>query len=128
MVVGGSNINNINSFDTEDPVIGGTEQPKRRKFCNDGAGAPQIGRNFYINHDDHNWQRFSSAFDSSSLGNLSSLDSGGITTISQVVGERYGGLEIHDVENAGGDANYNDGDTTIGKLMSLLTLFHLLNR
>ena len=39
MVVGGSNINNINSFDTEDPVIGGTEQPKRRKFCNDGAGA-----------------------------------------------------------------------------------------
>ena len=39
-----------------------------------------------------------------------SLSNGG-TTISKTVGGRFGGLEIDDVENAGGDAHFDDNTT-----------------
>ena len=109
---GGDGIANIDSFDTEhigtleDPVVARSEQPQNIRHLNHRqGGGPQIGRNFYINRDETQ-HRHGNDGDHS----LSSL-SGGITTMSKVVGRRYGGLEIQDIENAGGDQNFDDNTT-----------------
>ena len=51
--------------------------------------------------------------DNDSDGGLSTLFGSGSTstTISKTVGGRFGGLEIRDVENAGGDAHFDDNTT-----------------
>ena len=107
---GGVGIANMNSFDTEhigtldDPIVARSEQPQNIRRHQQGGG-PQIGRNFYINRD-----QIQHKHDNDGDHSLSSL-SGGITTMSKVVGRRYGGLEIQDVENAGGDKNFDDNTT-----------------
>ncbi|KAL9183098.1 hypothetical protein ACHAXT_004885 [Thalassiosira profunda] len=76
-----------------------------------------VGQNFFVNG-------------SAALGAADQLDEISFSslsgTLSQVVGGRCGGLSLQDVENAGGDAGFDD-DTTICPERDALDYVHALN-
>ena len=130
---------NNSSFDSEDPVV--TGKPTQHNPYNDGAPQLSrnfyINQDEILNHNfaSINFEaNFEANFETEDGGDsLSSLSHGGVsrafdafssdnrtvhtaystgnTTISKVVGNTFGGLSLQDIENAGGDANFDDTTT-----------------
>lgn len=56
-------------------------------------------------------QRVQQSLSDKSYSQADLSNGGGTTTISKTVGRRFGGLELHDVENAGGGTHFDDTAT-----------------
>ena len=87
------------------PVYHGQAGPPHR--YNDGR--PEVGRNFYITREQIERHNFSDGDDD--VVSLSSLSAGGISTMTKLVGMRYDGLELRDIESAVEDDRIDNGTT-----------------